>query len=273
MKISVITVCLNAEETIEETILSIESQAYKNVEHIIIDGASTDNTVAIINKHKDDLAHFISEPDKGLYDAMNKALKLASGDFIIFLNANDTFYDENVLNTVVETLEKNSDVKILYGDILNLCKKRKISKIQNYNNISDIFFFVNENICHQCIFYHKSLFEKYGYYSQDYKIYSDWDFNLKCIVEKKVCIKYLPLVISKFQLGGISSSGNNLEILKNEKKLLTNKYFKKYIIFIYLNNFFKKNYNALYQAITYNSFIKKLINKLSNNKGFELNIC
>lgn len=271
MKISVITVCFNAEETIEETILSTKNQTYKNVEHIIIDGCSTDNTINIINNYKDNVVHFISEPDNGVYDAMNKGIKYATGDFIIFLNANDTFFDENVLDNVVKKLEQNPKAKILFGDIMNVTKDKGASLPKAYNNVKNIFFFIHENICHQCVFYHRSLFNELGDYSNDFKVYADWDFNVKCLVQNKKSVVYLPIKIANFQLGGISSNNSVQKIMKQERKAIINKYYKKFKFIIALNNFFQKNYAPLYSLFIDNYIIKRIYDKTLAIKDFQLN--
>lgn len=206
MKISIITVCLNAKETIEETFLSIFNQTYKNFELIVIDGSSTDGTLDVINKYKDEISYFISQPDNGIYDAMNKGIKVSTGDFIIFLNANDSFYNNQVLEKVAKILTNNPDVKFLFGDVTYILQDN-IGTQQTYKNMKNVFSIMFDNICHQSIFYHRSLFEQIGLYSEDFKIYSDWDFNIKCLAEKKVKTIYLPIIICKFKLGGTCSTG------------------------------------------------------------------
>ena len=116
MKISIITVCKNAETTIEKTIQSVLSQSYKNIEYVVIDGASTDNTNALIKAYRNRISHYVSEIDHGIYNAMNKGIKFAKGDIVFFLNANDIFYDEFVLEKVASVFSK-ADIELLYGDV------------------------------------------------------------------------------------------------------------------------------------------------------------
>lgn len=224
MKISVVTVCFNAKETIEETFISIFNQTYKNIESIVIDGASTDGTIDVIKRYEDQIAHFISETDEGIYDAMNKAIKLATGDFIIFLNANDVFYDSNVVEKVVNTLIANPDAKILFGNSHFVFEDKLNYQIHTYEKIKNDYSIIFNNICHQSIFYHHSLFDEFGNYSNEFKIYADWDFNIRCLFLNKVFAIYLPIIISKFQLGGICSNSESKEICKKERKLLLKKY-------------------------------------------------
>lgn len=118
-KISVITVCYNSVDNIEKTILSVISQTYKNIEYIIIDGGSMDGTLDVINKYKDKIAYFITEPDKGIYDAMNKGVKSATGDWVNFMNAGDVFVDEEVLNSIFSNDQLYMGYDVIYGKSLS----------------------------------------------------------------------------------------------------------------------------------------------------------
>lgn len=272
MKISIITVCFNAQDTIEETLINIANQSYKNFEHIVIDGASTDRTIKIINKYKDNISNFLSEPDNGIYDAMNKGIKLATGDFIFFLNANDVLYDENVLKNVAEILDKNPDAKFLFGDVNNISEDKKTSVIQSYDKVKNVFYFINGNICHQSIFYHRSLFDEFGHYSNQFKIYADWDFNIKCLVENKVEAIHLPITISNFQFGGMCTNIDNRKLFKLENDILIKKHFPKYRFLIKTDRFLMKNFKTLYQGFRQSSFFNKGIDAFASQKKFRLNI-
>lgn len=265
MKISIITVCLNAQDTIEDTFLSILNQTYKNTELIVIDGGSTDGTLEIIDKYKEKISSFISEPDNGIYDAMNKGIALATGDFIFFLNANDVFYNELVLEKVATNLIKNPEAKFLFGDVDYISKDKQSSKILTFENIKNDYSLILDNICHQSIFYHKSLFEQLGLYSEEFNIYADWDFNIKCLVENKTQALYLPIPISKFQLGGICSNPANKSICEFEKKVLIKKHYYKYRFLFFINDFSRKNLSWIYKYIIYNLFIKKFIDLIVHN--------
>lgn len=272
MKISVITVCFNAKDTIEETFISLKKQTCKDFEHIVIDGASTDGTTEIINKYKDNITHFISEPDNGVYDAMNKGIKRAGGDFVFFLNANDILYDENVLKNVAEILDKYPDTKFLFGNVNNISEDKKTSTIQSYNKVKNIFYFINNNICHQSIFYHRSLFDEFGYYSNEFKIYADWEFNIKCLVENKVQAIHLPITISNFQFGGMCTNINNRKLYKMENDLLVKKYFPQFRFLIRTDKFLMKNFKTLYQGFRKSSFFNKITDAFVSQKKFGLNI-
>lgn len=272
MKISVVTVCLNAGNTIEDTLASVINQTCKNFELIVIDGGSKDTTVEIIEKYRDKISYFVSEPDSGVYDAMNKGIKAASGDFIIFLNADDIFYDENVLENVSKTLEQNLDIKFLFGDCQYLSEDKKTITVQKFDQIKDDFSIILNNICHQSIFYHKSLFEQFGGYSLNYKIYSDWDFNIKCLAQNKVRAMYLPIVVSKFRLGGICSSKKYAKRCQEEKNNLIEKYYPKYSLLIRVHNFFRKNIKRPYRFLMKILLLEKIVKSIVSKEEYKLNL-
>lgn len=198
--ISVITVCYNSVQTIEATILSVINQTYKNIEYIIIDGGSTDGTVEIINKYKDQIAYWISEPDEGIYDAMNKAVDASNGDWLFFINSGDTFYESSVLETVLKYMKRKN--VIYYGNVLmlpdNIIYDGKFSKTK----------LCRRNICHQSIFYPKSVFRKY-HYNVKYRIYADHFLNLECMADSDFSFKYFDEIISNYTLDGVSSVSPN----------------------------------------------------------------
>lgn len=264
MKISVITVCLNAQETIEETLLSILNQSYKNIELIVIDGGSTDSTLEIINQYKDKITYLVSEPDNGIYDAMNKGIKIATGDFIYFLNADDSLYNNQVLEKVVSVISKTSGVKILFGDANYVLKNKQ--KTVNFKNIKNNFSLIFNNICHQSIFYHKSLFDELGGFSNEFKIYADWDFNINSLVKNKESAIYLATPIANFRLGGACSSKANKKLCDFEKKLLIEKYYDKSKHIIFLHDFLRKYFSKAYK------FFKKFFDRLLAEDSFDLNL-
>lgn len=272
MKISIITVCFNAKDTIEETFLSVINQTYKNVELVVIDGGSTDGTTEVIEKYGEKISYFVSEPDNGIYDAMNKGIKAASGDFIIFLNANDTFFNEKVLEKVAEALNKNPEAKLLYGDAEYVTEDKKSSQIVTNEKITNDFSLIFNNICHQSIFYNKSLFETFGLYTDEFKIYADWDFNIKCLVQNKIKAIYLPTAICKFQLGGACSTQSVKKLCKKEKKALIKKYYPKFKLIFSINDFLEKNFGTPYKWIINSSFVKKSLFSFSEQDKYKMKI-
>lgn len=210
-KISIITVCYNAQETIQYTIDSVLSQQYSNFEYIIIDGQSTDMTCSILSSINNPKFKYISEPDEGIYDAMNKALGIASGDFLIFLGADDLFYSDKVLLDVVPFLIKQ-DV-VYYGDVL-LKRGKKL-----YDGKFSRWKFGYKNVCHQSIFYPKSVYKAH-LYDRDYKFVADWVYNLN-LLKEGIDFIYINQIISIYNNeDGASSSNFDNNFLKNKKSLI-----------------------------------------------------
>lgn len=235
-KISIITVCKNEKDTIENTLLSIFNQTYSNIELVIIDGASTDGTVDIIKKYQDKITHFISEPDKGLYNAMNKVIDIATGDFFYFLNANDTIFDKFTIEKIVKCINENPDVRFIFGDIRLLKENGDFfTDITGYDNQEQNPLFIKQNICHQAVFYDKTLFDDFGKYSEKLKIFSDTKFNIECLFVHKVKAAYIPMIIANFRYGGFSSSPKNQKIINQERSALLKKYFFKELILFKLS--------------------------------------
>src|SRR5574344_746109 len=235
-KISVITICKNEEKRIEKTILSVLNQTYKNIEIIVMDGVSTDLTLKILEKYEDKIK-LISKPDNGIYSAMNEAIKLTSGDFIYFFFFFDELFDAFVFERVSESLLANPNAKILYGNTQfyeNNGKNSYISRVQDYKTI---FLFDKINLNHQSIFYSKYLFDKHSGYDLSFKLLADMDFNVKMLVEYKYDAICLPIVIAKYELGGVSA---NFLIYQKEYKKIQKKYFFKYFFahfLLYFCNF------------------------------------
>ncbi len=212
MKISVVTVCYNSVGTIEETMLSVLNQTYPDVEYIIIDGGSTDGTVDIIKKYADRLAYWISETDNGIYDAMNKGIAVASGDYIYFIGSDDTLLDNNVFSSVYQFYE-NTCSDVIYGDVILQPSG------QLYSGIFSKWKLIRKNICHQAIFYPLSLLRRYPY-GLKYRAYSDYYENL-LLWSKNVKFKYIPVTIANFSVGGFSINGDS-EFMKNRRRLILN---------------------------------------------------
>lgn len=206
MKVSIITVSYNSENTIEETILSVKNQNYKNIEYIIIDGKSKDQTVSIIKKYKKDISKFISEPDKGIYDAMNKGIKLATGDIIGILNSDDLYVDNNVISTIVRQFEINK-VDAVFADLVyvNSLNPERIVRYYCSANFSTKKFMYGWMPAHPTFFVKRSCYKKYGLFKTDYKIASDYELLVRFLAKYKVNYSYLPKVIVKMRTGGAST--------------------------------------------------------------------
>ena len=198
-KISVVTVCYNAVKDIEKTILSVINQTYPNIEYIIIDGGSKDGTMDVVNKYKDKIDIIVSEPDKGIYDAMNKGIDRATGEWINFMNAGDCFADNFVFDNIFKTVISES-ISFIYSDLL----KRNI--LGAYDVIKMECSSSARKLVHQSVIYKRSLHQKYGYYIVTPKIIvSDYLFFLQVPLNE---ISKVNFYIAKYEGGGISEQGD-----------------------------------------------------------------
>ena len=208
MLITVVTVCYNSENYIERTLKSVLGQNYQNYEYIIIDGKSTDKTCSIISSYKEKINLFISEPDTGIYNAMNKAILKAKGEWIIFLNAGDTFVDESTLEKVSPFLIENR-ADVVYGDIY---KKRKsgellLKRAEKQGNKHRMYF------CHQAVFCRTSLLKKYQF-DEKYRLSADFKFFKQIFIDGyRFCQINMP--ISVFDTTGISNTNRNAGLMEN----------------------------------------------------------
>ena len=242
-KITVITVAYNAVKDIENTILSVINQTYFNIEYIIIDGGSTDGTLDIIKKYQDKITYWVSEPDKGIYDAMNKGALKATGMWLNFMNAGDIFYDEQVLEKVFKDNDWG-DTDVIYGDvIIKYSKKEKLKKVWSLTQLEKGMPF-----CHQSSFVRTTLQQQY-LFNTNYKICADYDF-FYTLYKKKFYFKYTDILIAKFLNGGVSTDAifnllvENWQIGKKNYKL----YFIYLLLKVYLVGKFRKllKNNVLY---------------------------
>lgn len=221
MKISIITVCYNSEQTIQDTINSVASQTYLNVEYIIVDGASKDSTLDIIKRNESKISKWISEKDKGIYDAMNKGLSIASGDVIGILNADDLFVDNNVIEKVVEAFRDES-IMGSYAD-LKYVKRDELSKVIRFWKSGDYRegkFLNGWMPPHPTFYARKSIFEKLGNYRTDMPSAADYELMLRFIHVHKIKIKYIPHVLVMMREGGISNKSllNRLSANKDDRR-------------------------------------------------------
>lgn len=184
-KFSIITVTYNAEEVLEETIQSVISQTYHHVEYIIVDGASKDNTPVIIEKYKDRIQKLVSEPDRGLYDAMNKGIALATGDYLCFLNAGDSFHEDDTLQKMVHSIKGNNLPDVLYGETAIVDKQRHFLRMRRLSTPEVLTwksFKQGMLVCHQAFFAKRTLAEPYNL---DYRFSSDFDWCIRVMKQAK----------------------------------------------------------------------------------------
>jgi glycosyltransferase len=208
MKLSIITAVHNSKDTIEDCLNSVASQTHKDIEHIIIDGGSTDGSVeTIINsKFKIQNCNVISEPDEGIYDALNKGIKLATGDVIGLLHADDVYYDEKVLAKVAKLFEEKQ-VDSVYGDLVYV-DKNNLSKVFRYwkaGEFNEISLRKGWMPPHPAFFVRKEIYDKCGLYDTAFKISSDYDLVLRFLGQHKISTAYLAEVLVKMRWGGKSN--------------------------------------------------------------------
>lgn len=211
--ITIITVTYNAIESIEDTILSVINQDYQPIEYIIIDGGSTDGTLEIINKYKEKISLWISEPDKGIYDAMNKGVRLASGEWINFMNAGDKFKSDNTLQCLFSTDISDSKL-VIYGDTCLIFDNRSFyMPAASIDQMSEKLPF-----CHQASFI-RSSYMKENIFSLKYKVSSDYDSFYKIYMNNKEAFLYLPVIVAVYNFDSGFSVKNNLICIKEHKTI------------------------------------------------------
>ena len=218
--VSIITACLNAENTIEQTILSVINQTYPNIEYIIIDGGSTDGTLDIIKKYEDRIAKWISEPDSGVYDGMNKGIIHSTGDILCFLNSGDLLYDKDTINNVVDRFSDNN-VYGVYGNVEVLNDFRKDKLIRGCKVTPNKLLY--RHICHQALFVRRFLFDEIGMYSTSFKLASDHEFIIKSIKKYPDKFVYVDEVFAIYRDGGMSCKMMDKMKLE-ELKILSSNY-------------------------------------------------
>ena len=219
--ITIVTVCFNSEETIEETMKSVMEQTYSDKEYLIIDGCSTDQTMRIVEKYKDcDYLKVVSEPDNGLYDAMNKSLRLAKGDYVIFLNSGDVFCDKSVL----EDMASHLTADIVYGNVIRKTHDGDVT--EKYPGRYKLFWLLLQGkmVSHQVLFTDTDIMRKYGF-DESYKITADFNFLVRA-VHDKCSLNYVDRNVSIMEnREGISARPENLNIMRAEDDRSLKEYF------------------------------------------------
>lgn len=219
-KVSIITVVWNNKNTIKDAINSVLYQTYENIEYIIIDGASTDGTVDVVRSYGDRISKFLSEPDSGLYDAMNKGLKLATGDVVGILNSDDFYMNSEVIARVVKEFQQKN-VDSVFADLV-FVKPNNLNKIIRYYDSS---YFTLEKFAygwmpaHPTFFVKRNAYEKYGVFRTDLKIAADFDLLIRFLHTHRLSYTHIKEVLIKMRIGGVSTSGLKSKILLNQEIL------------------------------------------------------
>ena len=206
MKLSVITACRNSEKTIEDTVVSVINQDYSDTEYIIVDGASTDKTPAIINQYKNKISKIISGKDGGIYYALNKGLSLATGDVIGFLHSDDIYSHNSVLSLVADAINRNNADSV-YAD-LQYVKRNNINKVIRYwraGSYEDGLFLKGWMPPHPTFFVKKKCYEQYGNFNTVLKSAADYELMLRFLHKHKISTAYIPEVLVKMRQGGQSN--------------------------------------------------------------------
>ncbi len=241
LKITLITVCFNAEKTIERTINSVLSQDYENVEYIVIDGLSRDRTMQIVNQYKDQIAITVSEKDLGMYDALNKGIKLSNGHIIGILNADDAFTSQNVLSLVAESFVQNPDIEAVIGNIVFVNNQEKIVRYYSSEGWTPEKFTRGFMPPHPSFYCKKEVFAKFGSYRTDFEIAADYELMIRYFKLNSIRYMYLPVTMVNMKMGGKSTNGLISTIKINQEILRACKLndFKTNYLKLYLKYFFK----------------------------------
>lgn len=220
MKISIITVSFNSAATIHDTLVSVTTQTYPDIEYIIIDGNSVDGTLEIINRFKDRISIVRSEKDKGIYDAMNKGIALATGEVIGILNSDDFYLDQKVIQKVINAFEHDTDA--VYGDLVYVdpINIDKVTRKWLSGKYKEDAFLRGWMPPHPTFFVRKKIYEKFGNYSLELRSAADYEFMLRVIHKHKIKLNYIPEILVKMRAGGTSNASfkNRLKANSEDRK-------------------------------------------------------
>ena len=218
MKLSIITINRNNAAGLEKTMRSVSTQTFKEFEYIVVDGASTDGSMEVIKELGAEIVHlqWVSEPDSGIYNAMNKGIRMASGDYIQILNSGDCLAADDVAEKMLKSLEEKGNPSILYGNMVKCFPdgKRKVDKCFAGQEITMLGMFTG-TLNHDPAYIRRDLFEKYGYYDESLKIVSDWKWYVEAVILGGEKPQYVDLDVTLFDMTGISET--HLDLCKEER--------------------------------------------------------
>ena len=226
MLVSIITVTLNSKSVLNDCLDSVANQSHNNIEHIVIDGGSTDGTLKLLNSRRKNLAIVISEPDNGIYDAMNKGVAVAKGDIVGILNSDDFYANDQVISNIIKIFTKDPSIEACYADLIYV-DRYKTSKIIRYFKSSKFekgLFSKGWSPPHPTFFVRRSVYEKFGLFNLNYRIASDIDLMIRFLEIHKIKTKYVPEIWVKMRMGGTTNKSlkniykQNQEILKSFKQ-------------------------------------------------------
>jgi glycosyltransferase involved in cell wall biosynthesis len=218
-KVSIITVCFNSEDTIWDTLNSVQSQDYPNIEHVIVDGGSSDGTMSIVAEFREALGPVVSEPDKGLYDAMNKGIGMATGDMIGILNSDDFFEDSGVIRTVVEAFEQDASVDVVFGNVVFVTPPdlQAITRFYPAGHFRPWKLRFGWMPPHPATFVRRSVYDEFGGYRLDMKISADFEMFVRWLVKHNLTYRWVDKVIVRMRAGGVSTAGLRSSLILNKE--------------------------------------------------------
>jgi glycosyltransferase involved in cell wall biosynthesis len=221
MKISLITVTYNSESTIRTTIESVLQQDYYNIEHIIIDGLSEDQTLNILSDYLS-IKKVVSEPDSGIYEAMNKGIKIATGDIIGILNSDDFYVDNKVITTIANYFKENTLIQAIYANLVYVDRDNIdiIKRIWEAGEFDRKHFLNGWTLPHPTFFVRKEVYERYGAYNTTLKIAADYELILRFLYKFNINVAYLPITIVKMRVGGASNGSFKKRVLVHQEDKL-----------------------------------------------------
>jgi glycosyltransferase involved in cell wall biosynthesis len=251
MKISIITVCYNSATTIRDTIDSVLAQDYSDIEYIVIDGGSTDTTLNILGEYRNLISHLISEPDQGIYDAMNKGIALASGDVVGILNSDDFYHNSNVLKNIDNIFNNNPNIDMVLGNVDFVSLDDLENPMRLYSSVNFHPWKLRFGLmpAHPGAFIKKSAYNRVGKYKLGYKISADFDMFVRLLLINQCTFKKLNETLVRMRMGGISTSGfasnffSTKEMLRSfdENNIYSNYFFISLRFLFKLSQFFKIN--------------------------------
>ncbi len=252
-KLSIITISYNNKAGLESTVKSVIGQTFTDFEYIVIDGGSNDGSADILKANTSKINYWVSEKDSGIYNAMNKGLQKATGEYCLFLNSGDYLYTQSVLEDV---FKRNYSEDILYGEIIFHFAggKEELGKLPEKLSIEYLF---DDNIWHPAAFIKRELFSKIGLYNENFKIAADYDFFFHAIAIKKISNRYLPFPIVMYNTTGISSLPGNMQQIITERRKIHDQYLSKEE-YIYLSNVKKIKNTSLAKWLVGKPFLTKL---------------
>lgn len=272
MKLSIITINRNNAVGLEKTMRSVASQTFKEFEYLVIDGASTDNSVEVIKRHESEYAHlnWVSEPDKGIYNAMNKGLHRASGDYIQILNSGDVLAEDNVVERMLSALKERNYPEILYGNMLKDFNDGRVVRDRGFAGSDPTMIgFIHGTLNHDPVYILRSLFDRFGYYREDLPITADWRWYVEAIPFGGIAPVYVDIDVTVFDMTGISETQverRELERDEELKRILPVGVYKDYIMYSFPMEQYRriKRYAVVYKLFY---FVERVLFKMEKRRN------